>query len=499
MNAQLILYNQLNEQCIQSDIDTIFYIQTDGPIPTWTSAGVLNLNIYSKILSYAAGYEFIAEQSKKNLSATFVVGDSYEQEIVAFATSAWCTHIVLMQPAETYLHKYFVQLQKKLKKKDIVLEILPNSQFLIDHVTFDKQFSKPPIMETFYRWMRKKTGVLMNWSKPIWDKWNYDKENRKFDRTFEDVPHREAKSTVWLQKALDHYEEEIKKRGKEIKFHFPVTRKQSLALLQYFIDHHLDRFGELEDAMYTTSDFVYHSMLSVPINMWLLTPQEVIEAIEKADSALNNKEGFIRQVLWWREYMYHWFQYYQDSVYDKNFFAHTTDLPERFWWTDRSPLKMNCVDHVIKKVDRLAYSHHIERLMIIGNFTLLMWYDPHQVNKRFREQYADAYERVVTPNVLWMSQYADGWKLATKPYVASANYVNKMSNYCKTCVYNQKEKYGPDACPLNYLYRNFINNHQEVFKKWRQWFIVKQLEKLDIELIQQQVKQFKEGLKKEKS
>ena len=152
---------------------------------------------------------------------------------------------------------------------------------------------------------------------------------------------------------------------------------------------------------------------------------------------------------------------------------------------------MHCVNTVLEKVDRLGYSHHIERLMIIGNFTLLMGYNPHDVNKWFWEQYTDAFEWVVTPNVLGMSQYADGGKLATKPYVSSANYINKMSNYCKGCKYNHKEKYGENACPMNSLYRKFVDTHQELFKKRGQGFLLNHLKKIDSNELNQQVDAFK--------
>jgi deoxyribodipyrimidine photolyase-related protein len=157
--------------------------------------------------------------------------------------------------------------------------------------------------------------------------------------------------------------------------------------------------------------------------------------------------------------------YYKDDLYKKNHLNHTHHLPSWFWETDDIPIDMHCVSHVLKKVENTGYSHHIERLMIIGNFCMLVGYDPHEVNRRFWEQYADAFERVVSPNVLGMSQYADGGKLATKPYISSANYVNKMSNYCSSCVYDPKEKYGENACPLNYLYRKFVNANQETLKQ----------------------------------
>jgi len=333
----------------------------------------------------------------------------------------------------------------------------------------------------------------MDWEKPTWWKRNYDKENRKFDRTFTDVDHITFGASLHRTEACEYYASEIQARWKEPVPYIPVTRQEALQLLSYFIAHHLDRFGELEDAMYASSDFVYHSLLSIPLNFWLLTPQEVIQAIEQADAAINNKEWCIRQILWRREYMYHRFQSYKQDIYKQNFFSHTKDLPYRFWKPENAPdkiKKMKCVHHVLEKVEKIWYSHHIERLMIIGNFCLLVWYNPHHVNKRFWEQYTDAFERVVTPNVLWMSQYADGGKLATKPYVASANYVKKMSNYCKSCQYDPKQKYGENACPLNYMYRNFIEKNKEVFVKWRQSFIVNHLKKIDSEKISRQYEEF---------
>lgn len=165
-----------------------------------------------------------------------------------------------------------------------------------------------------------------------------------------------------------------------------------------------------------------------------------------------------------------------------------SNLPYFFRRPDQSTLNMNCINHVLKKVETHAYSHHIERLMIIGNFTLLCGIDPHQVNQWFRERYADAFERVITPNVLSMSQYADGGKLATKPYVSSANYINKMSNYCKSCFYDPKAKKGEKACPFNYLYRNFINKHQELFS--RQPYITTHLKNKDTDMIAEQTKKF---------
>lgn len=490
MKIQRILYNQLHKDYIQDDVERVVVLERSWPIETGTSAGTLSLNIYSKLMGYA---------SWKAFAESLEYGDwlqvgSWIDWLHTYCEEYNVDEVVVMEPAEPYVVKRLEKVQKALKQDWVRLTILPNSQFLIDHQTFTDKYPKPPVMETFYRWMRKKTRILMDWTTPEWGKWNYDKENRKFDKTFEDTTHLTFPENPYRDEACDHYAESIKAWWKTPERYLPVTREEAVALLDYFVKHSLDRFGELEDAMYTTSDFVYHSLLSIPLNFGLLTPQEVISAVDSADTAINNKEWFIRQVLWRREYMYHRFLAYHQTIYTKNHFDHARELPERFWKPDTSSLRMNCVNNTLEKVDRLWYSHHIERLMIIWNFCLLVWFNPHHVNKRFREQYADAFERVVTPNVLWMSQYADWWNLATKPYVASANYVKKMSNFCKECYYNPKEKYWEKACPLNYLYWNFVDTNQETFKQWRQHFILKHLEKLDMKAIRQQTQEFIDSL-----
>lgn len=486
MKLQRILYNQLNKEYIYEDISSVFVLHTQANnIATWTSAWNISLNVYSLLISYAASKVYMDDMWWE-----FSVVTSWKAWLLNYFLNEECNEIIVMDSCEAYVSTQLHHLQEELENEWYTLSIRPNQQFLIDHETFTQQYKEPPVMETFYRWMRKKTWLLMEDGKPQWWKRNYDKENRKFDRTFIDVDHVDFWSDPYRDEACELYKEKITAWGKNPIRYMPITHEESQQLLQYFLTYHLDRFGELEDAMYTTSDFVHHSLLSIPLNYWLLTPQEVIQAIAHTDTHINNKEWFIRQVLGRREYMYHWFHVYKDELYEKNFFEHTRKLPKRFWRSKESPLKMNCVNTVLNKVDRLWYAHHIERLMIIGNFTLLIWADPHHVNKRFWEQYADAFERVVTPNVLWMSQYADGWNLATKPYVASANYVNKMSNYCKTCFYDPKEKYGERACPLNFLYWKFIDTHKETFSKWRQSFIVNHLKKIDMETITKQQQDF---------
>lgn len=453
---QIILYNQLNTQYLYEECTGFVYFHIPWSVPS--PYGALELNPHSVRLEKTCSQRFVEE-----LCAAWNTAERHEAPsfLTGIQQLLKTSHIVVMAPAEYTLLQTFQRLQTILQKRNITLEIRPNTQFLIDHQTFVQQFPTPPVMDVFYRRMRKKTGLLMDGAKPLWWTWNYDKENRKFDK---------------------------KHTGKSDRLIYPETRTEALQQLQEFIAHKLDRFWELEDAIYAQDMLVHHSGISTALNFWLLTPQEVLQAIEQADTAINNKEWYIRQILWRREYMYHWFWYYKDTIYTQNALKHTRDLPKRFRWPDKSPLRMFCVNHVLQTVKNTWYSHHITRLMIIWNFCLLMWYNPHDVNKRFWEMYTDAFERVVTPNVLWMSQYADGWKLATKPYISSANYINNMSDYCSQCRYDPKQKSWPRACPMNYLYRNFVDKHRDLFK--RQPYVVNTLDKLDIEQIRAEAQDF---------
>ena len=463
MQIQRILYDQLNTQYCYHDVDQYLFLHSSKSL--WSPYGSLHLNPHSQKIEYDASTNFISELQQWPKSATRCSVSSYLVGLQYYCKDHDVSKIVVMTPSEPSLLSHIISLQDKLSASHITLELRPNIQFLVSHDEFVTQFEKPPVMETFYRWMRRKFDVLMDGDKPVWGKRNYDAENRSFDKSF----------TQTADQII-----------------YPVSRSQALSVLEQFVSYKLDRFGELEDAMYQHNDTVFHSLLSTSINFGLLTPWEVIKAVEHSDTALNNKEWFIRQILWWREYMYHRFWHYKDTIYQQNSLNHIKTLPKWFWWPEESPLKMNCINHVLKTVKNTWYSNHITRLMIIGNFTLLMWYNPHDVNKWFWEMYADAFEWVVTPNVLGMSQFADGGNLATKPYISSANYINKMSDYCNTCYYDPKIKEWPKACPMNYLYWNFIDKHRDLFK--RQPYIASNLNKIDVELIRKQAQEFIDGV-----
>ncbi len=397
--------------------------------------------------------------------------------------------------------------------------------FFLSHSDFLKQYKKPPIMEYFYRFMRKREHILMDENnEPQGWKWNYDAENRKFDKKHTRSWSFSLEKNSSLIEAEKYYNEQpqiyskilpssqpsplgekeqatnsqtnaasLSSKGERIQewgnWIYPTNRSEALELLEYFCENHLENFGKLEDAMYEKDNYVHHSLLSTAINFGFLSPREVVARVLKVqDVPLASLEGFIRQILGWREYMYHFFQFYRDEIYDWNHFSHTRPLPEYFWsqWEN---CEMNCLASTLKQVQTEHYSHHIQRLMVIGNFSLLAWLNPHELNKWFFEYYTDAFEWVVTPNVLGMSQFADGGKLATKPYIASANYINSMSDYCKNCHYDPKEKYTENACPLNYLYWNFVADNKTAFEK-RQPFIVKNLAKINLEKVREQKEKF---------
>jgi len=471
--CQIILYNQLWDQYLYTDYTHFLYIHNIWKI---TFQGrELQLNTNSKIIDYAGWKQCIDVLKEKWKIGEFLIEKSFVSGIRKYAQKHGISQFVLITPVEDYVHKNFIKIQKQLKKEKINLTFTNDEQsFFLSYEDFKAQYKKPPIMEYFYRFMRKRENILMTEDgKPEWGEWNYDKENRKFDRKHErswsfDI----EKNDAWIE-AEKYY-------NFHSKFVFPTNRLEALELLEYFLENHLNNFGRLEDAMYQDDSYVHHSLLSSSINYWLLTPHEVVKAVEARDTAMNNKEWFIRQVLGWREYMYHFFHSYKGTIYTENFLNHTRPLPEYFWKNPEN-CPINSLRVTLEQVHKENMSHHIQRLMIIGNFALLCNLDPHELNHWFFEYYTDAFEWVVTPNVLGMSQFADGWKLATKPYVASANYIHKMSDYYKHSEHNPKEKYTDDACPFNYLYWCFVADNKETFEKWRQQFVVKNLEKVDIE------------------
>ncbi|MFO1116613.1 MAG: cryptochrome/photolyase family protein [Beijerinckiaceae bacterium] len=318
-------------------------------------------------------------------------------------------------------------------------------------------------MEYFYREMRRKTGLLMDGDRPAGARWNYDAENRKPAspdlfmagplRFAQDAITRDVLELVGARFA-DHF-------GDLEPFWFAVTRADAEKAFEHFLRESLPRFGDNQDAMLRGQDFLYHSICSLYLNCGLLDPLAMCRAAEReyleGRAPLNAVEGFVRQILGWREFVRGIYFLSDESYTRQNALSATRALPAFYWTGDTD---MECLRRCIGQTKREAYAHHIQRLMVTGLFALLAGVDPHQVHEWYLIVYADAYEWVEAPNVIGMSQFADGGYLASKPYAASGAYIDRMSDYCAGCAYDVKQKAGPRACPFNYLYWDFLARNE---------------------------------------
>lgn len=345
---------------------------------------------------------------------------------------------------------------------------IPNRFFIADADEWVHKIEPGYRMEYFYREMRRKTGFLMNNDQPEGGEWNYDEQNRETlseDQIIPDLLHFEPDSiTKEVMEMIEEYFPDS--FGSTEKFVYAICREDALRVLNQFIDERLDLFGPYEDAMKEGESKLFHSQMSLYMNNGLLLPQEVCEraiyAYEEGTVRLNSVEGFIRQIIGWREFVRIYYEAMMPNVRESNHFGFTEKLPEQFW-TGKTTLK--CMEESIKPVLDEGYSHHIQRLMILSNFSNLTETDPRELNHWFWFAYVDAYEWVVLPNVLGMSTFADGGILASKPYISSGNYIKKMSDYCKNCEYSVTKKTGENACPFNYLYWNFVNKQRDTFNQ----------------------------------
>lgn len=361
------------------------------------------------------------------------------------------------------------------------------AHFLSDRQAVAQLFAgrRAYLMETFYREMRRRHHILMDeYGGPLTGQWNYDSENRKKLPDRVSIPpalhfERDVSDIVDLLK-----QEGIATIGRinAREFDMPVTRKEALEVLAEFCENRLQHFGDYQDALSDRDPFLFHSRLSFVLNVKLLSPLEVIyAAIEhwqanESHIGFNQVEGFVRQIVGWREYMRGVYWAEMPGYRRSNVLNHRARLPGWYWTGDT---KMYCLSHAINQSLDTAYAHHIQRLMVSGNFALLLGVDPDEVDAWYLGIYADAIEWVELPNTRGMSQWADGGLLATKPYVSSANYLHKMGDHCKKCHYNHKEKTGPNACPFNSLYWDFLHRHSNklagnnrmkmVYKVWRKF------------------------------
>lgn len=408
-------------------------------------------------------------------------------EVKSALNETGCDTVVVTSPGEYRLLKSMEQWENQL---GVPVQILPDTRFYATTQDFDTwaKDRKSMRMEFFYREMRKNTGILMEDGNPVGGKWNYDEKNRESLPASKSIPEPTTFSPDKItQSVIALVEKEFADHFGDLEpFHFAVTREQALTVLEDFIEQRLPEFGKYQDAMRHNAPWLFHSHLSFYINCGLLSPREVIEQAEAAYHAgtapLNSVEGFIRQILGWREFVRGFYWHYMPGLATDNYFNAKRDLPAFFW---DGYTNMNCMRQCITDTKNNAYAHHIQRLMVIGNFSLLTELDPVQVQQWYLLVYADAYEWVELPNVSAMILFADGGNLASKPYAASGSYINRMSDYCKNCGYSVTKKTGEKACPFNYLYWRFLDKNKEKLKdNPRMGLVYKSYERMDDNKIQ---------------
>lgn len=354
-------------------------------------------------------------------------------------------------------------MMKTLEDLNIPYQFLEDAQFLLTQKTLTDFIKKPYKMDGFYRKLRVHYNVLMDQNKPLGGKWSYDALNRKKlpkdliipkRLTFEIDPVTEKVIALVNEEYPDY-------PGTTDHFNMPVTHDDAMKMFEHFLTHRLKTFGDYQDALVHENPEVSHSLISSLVNMGLLDPMTVIKKTEdtlKKEMPLNSVEGFIRQILGWREYIRGIYLLEGRPYQNHNYFESTRSLPHYYWDQNTD---MACVKDAVSDVINYGYAHHIKRLMVLGNFASLAGINPKEVNDWFNAFFIDAHDYVVTPNVIGMAMHADGGIMATKPYVSSGAYIHKMGDHCENCAYDVNVKSGEKACPFNILYWDFIDRNQE--------------------------------------
>lgn len=391
--------------------------------------------------------------------------------------------LIVTEPGD---HRVLSELHAAAKAIGLTLEVRFDRHFYCSREEFAQyaRGKKSLLLEFFYRDQRKKHRVLMDGSQPVGGQWNFDHDNRenfgkkgpgKLPEPLSFKPDGITNDVIQLVQSrfpdhpglLDH-------------FHMPVTRTHALEFLRNFVDHVLPGFGQWEDAMWSDEPFLYHSRLSAPLNLKLISPREcvdaAVQAYEQGRAPLNSVEGFVRQILGWREFVRGIYWLHMPEYETLNHFQHSLPLPSFFW---DGQTDMNCVKQSMQHVLQHGYSHHIHRLMVLGNFAQLWGADPRLFHDWHMAMYLDAIDWVSLPNTLGMSQFGDGGIVGTKPYCSSGNYINKMSNFCSGCRFDYRKRTGSDACPFTTLYWEFMDRHYGSLKtNARMKFPIATLEKM---------------------
>jgi deoxyribodipyrimidine photolyase-related protein len=456
--------------------------QTNTPVIFIESLHHIQIRPYHRqklVLIWSAMRHFAAELGQLQYAVTYKIATDFQTSLQEWIQVNQITELRVMIPNDQPFTKIIQNLQLTCP-----ITLISNNQFLWSTEEFTNwaKSRKRLLMEDFYREGRRNFQILMADKQPIGGQWNLDKENRQPPKGKLHPPPAQwfTPDAITLD-VIDKVNSLSNLTYGEIEpFCWGVNRQQALQVLDWFIQHRLSDFGTYQDAMITGEQTMWHALISPYLNIGLLQPLEVIQAAETAykqnQLPLNSVEGFIRQVLGWREYMYGIYHFVDPGYAEKNWFGHTQPLPE-FFWTGET--KMNCLHQTITQIKSTGYAHHIQRLMVLSNFALIAGISPQAVENWFHAAFIDAYDWVMQTNVIGMGLFADGGVLASKPYAASANYINKMSNYCKSCVYNHKERIGENACPFNFFYWDFLDRHREKLQtQGRMGLILKHLDKM---------------------
>jgi (6-4)DNA photolyase len=376
--------------------------------------------------------------------------------------------LIVVEPGD---YRVKTALENCAKELELPLDIVPDRHFYCGTEEFAGYAEgKNLILENFYRHMRKKHCILMEGpNQPAGGQWNYDEQNREplpaelarvilTPKQFEPDAITQQVLDLVAKRYADH-------PGSLANFTLPVTAADAGKMLRHFVQHRLALFGPYEDAMAVGQPFIYHSRLSALLNVKLLDPrtcvQAAVEAYEDGRAALNSVEGFVRQILGWREFMRGVYWLKMPGYIENNFLEHKLPVPHFFWDGETD---MHCIRETMQGILANGYAHHIQRLMVMGLFAQLYGVHPRRFHDWHMALYIDAIDWVSLPNTLGMSQYGDGGIVGTKPYCASGNYINKMSNYCHGCRYDPKAATGENACPFTTLYYDFLDRHYEKFK-----------------------------------
>lgn len=437
------------------------------------------------VLVWSAMRHFAEELRAVGWPVSYEISEDFWEPLQIWIATQEIDRLLVMQPSDRAF-------ACELCDRDLgcELEILPESLFLWSAAEFQNWASgrKRLILEDFYREGRRKFNLLMDGDAPVGGSWNFDKENRKPPKKGLNPPEPlQFEPEEIVRDVIDRVRSLASETyGKLEPFAWGTTRSQALEALDYFITERLPTFGPYQDAMVTGEYTLWHALLSPYLNLGLLHPLEVLQAAEAAwrdrDLPLNSVEGFIRQILGWREYLQGLYWWTDADYSQQNWFEHDRPLPDFFWDAERT--QMNCLHQCLKQVEETGYGHHIQRLMVLSNFALISGISPQEILEWFHAAFLDAYDWVMATNVIGMGQFADGGLLATKPYAASANYIHKMSDYCSNCAYNRRDRTGENACPFNFFYWDFLLRHKEkLYSLGRMNLVLANLKKMSPEEI----------------